>query len=759
MSSINLLSSNLCLDTAMDVEEVVQVLKKNEMELPSQVPTMSVFVPEHVSSLRGINVVADGSTLFVVGGRSTRRSEDSNVSVVSLTAPRLRSHHHGALGVSQTSGLNDSRALAIDEEEDDSIHFADSYIHAQKNVDAHRINVGGALTSDGRHSTSTVLDGDTLYVFGGLGFVHSLHGIVWDQVLYAVSKHDLTVTDLTATIPASSKSIRRRGHSAVLLDHIMYVYGGWGTRCDHWVRVTETYNTQTQRWGTARALRGTFPPGVSHHSAVVHNGTMIVFGGFMDVSVTRQRQEIINKGVVRNLHSHRVVCADTNSRSASGSAGFHVPCRCDVVGATASYQPHAGESSETLIVGNSTYTYCIEMREWRQRQCTGEVPEPRAHHACLMYEGWMVMCGGEAEAVYDDVFMLEVRMFVWTKIDFSPAPRAMTGHGVCAYNGHMFVLGGSGTTAYYDPTVIHNENDVSSILSSSALRSSTMRRRSAVPQSEVMPLSRMLAYAKVKFHLVMSQLKADDGGVKPKLVLRSLSQIEHNSTKLSITKLVTVDPPLANSSASTLSKQRSTGVPSPHSSFRRSLSPTQTKKLTERLYDPGFIDNRSKKLSRTYTNLALPPPHGSSNLERHADRFYERPLKIYKDKSDKRFAALSGIAKKHTMAPEEVEQSVHRLYAEGMRHESKLADKLQGKYFHGDRTSLDSQAPKQHLKPSEIKAVVERLTKQEQERRAAAKLQLRHQYVEMPERSVVSPKLTEEERDAVHQTLYEKRKK
>lgn len=79
-------------------------------------------------------------------------------------------------------------------------------------------------------------------------------------------------------IDAGKKSIlRRRDHSAVIVQHRMFVYGGFGVKSDELEFVA--FNATTQQWEAPLEVTGTVPPLRGGHVCHVYQEFMFLFGG------------------------------------------------------------------------------------------------------------------------------------------------------------------------------------------------------------------------------------------------------------------------------------------------------------------------------------------------------------------------------------------------------------------------------------------------------------------------------------------------
>ena len=122
---------------------------------------------------------------------------------------------------------------------------------------------------------------DTLYVFGGeLSFCNDQETPLW---MYHIKENtwEKYVAPRGVVTPKG-----RRGHTAVVHEDSMYVYGGYqdlrGSSSELW-----TFHFPSQTWhlvsqgGSQECFLQS--QAKHHHSAVVHNDAMWVFGGMSDL--------------------------------------------------------------------------------------------------------------------------------------------------------------------------------------------------------------------------------------------------------------------------------------------------------------------------------------------------------------------------------------------------------------------------------------------------------------------------------------------
>ena len=129
--------------------------------------------------------------------------------------------------------------------------------------------------------------GNKLYVFGGeVGFSSNGETPLW--IFDLGSKSWRKAATPAGSLPLGSTSncpAGRRGHSAVIYDCGMHIYGGYqdlrGSSSELW-----TFDLTTEQWHliTCSGRSSAQPSGRHYHSAVVYDGSMWVLGGMTDLN-------------------------------------------------------------------------------------------------------------------------------------------------------------------------------------------------------------------------------------------------------------------------------------------------------------------------------------------------------------------------------------------------------------------------------------------------------------------------------------------
>lgn len=239
----------------------------------------------------------------------------------------------------------------------------------------------------------------------------------------------------------------RYGHSAVLYDGSMYVFGGFsqevGTMNDFW-----EFHIDTARW-TQLEARGVVPHKRFYHTAVVHDRCMFVFGGhsghggtyFNDVQMySFDRSEWVplecRGAVPTGRRSHSACIVDSDDAS-----GASVLRRGDMI---------VMGGFTGVAHSNELFRLVLGEARWELLSAApSSVPGLKAHTACLQY-GKLFICGGQTEQRADgrasstsSVLAYDFASSAWMRLPSHAAPpESRYGHTAVVHFGQMYVFGG-----------------------------------------------------------------------------------------------------------------------------------------------------------------------------------------------------------------------------------------------------------------------------------------------------------------------------
>lgn len=204
---------------------------------------------------------------------------------------------------------------------------------------------------------------NTIYVFGGeIGFASTGETPLWilDLNTNVWKKHHVRGSSV-------HQPSGRRGHSAVVFNGVMHVFGGYqdlrGSSSELW-----TFDLNTERWNLF--LTPSYfeqPPPRHNHSCVIHDAAMWIYGGLTDLQpradfwkwdfTTHQWSRIkVQKGP-GELHSHAAV---------KGMAHMYI---------------FGGERSGVTL--NELWRFHFATETWERINAEGVVPPPRCRHVAV----------------------------------------------------------------------------------------------------------------------------------------------------------------------------------------------------------------------------------------------------------------------------------------------------------------------------------------------------------------------------------------
>ncbi|XP_069699123.1 uncharacterized protein [Periplaneta americana] len=244
---------------------------------------------------------------------------------------------------------------------------------------------GPAPSSRSKHS-ATLLGGH-VYLLGGRNGNLPLKDL-W--------RYSLAESRWEQLQPSGERPPCLQEHSAVAYKDSIYVFGGEvgfsaGTETPLWV-----YQVKGNCWRKVRAQKGvTVPRGRRGHTALVHQGAMLVYGGYQDL-----------RGSSNELW------------------GFHFD--------TESW--HLLSSSSSGITGG---------RSSSSGGGHGDLPPARHKHSAILHDEAMWVYGGMTDLQERaDFWRWDTVAKMWTNIRAKPGPGALHSHAACKLPSSMLLFGG-----------------------------------------------------------------------------------------------------------------------------------------------------------------------------------------------------------------------------------------------------------------------------------------------------------------------------
>ncbi|KAK0089840.1 hypothetical protein PV325_005147 [Microctonus aethiopoides] len=180
--------------------------------------------------------------------------------------------------------------------------------------------------------------------------------------------------------PSGDRPSALQEHSAVAYKDCLYVFGGElgfsaGTETPLWI-----YNVKTNCWRKIRAQKGcAVPRGRRGHTALVHRGQMIIYGGYQDLR---------------------------------------------------------GSSPEL-------WAFHFETESWHLLSTSEAGPPPRHKHSAVLHCDSMYIYGGMTDLQErNDCWKWDVKSTTWCLLKSKPGPGPLHGHAACRLPSCMLIFGG-----------------------------------------------------------------------------------------------------------------------------------------------------------------------------------------------------------------------------------------------------------------------------------------------------------------------------
>ncbi len=233
-------------------------------------------------------------------------------------------------------------------------------------------------------------------------------------------------TTVTARVLGGDAAAAREGHSAVLYDGKMVVFGGyngtWHANC---------YSVELDSYTSEEnTLSGGSIAGRAYHSAVMHNDSMVVFGGET------------SGGLVSECYSVNLKSLTVDAKTLGG----------DTITARRGHSAVAYNGKMIIFGGyDGAYQgdcYEVDLNTFKvtERTLTGDAVSGRAWHTAVLYNGEMVVFGGyDGFSGMVDCYSINLNTYRVTARNITgDAVSARYGHTAVVCNGKMIIFGGNG---------------------------------------------------------------------------------------------------------------------------------------------------------------------------------------------------------------------------------------------------------------------------------------------------------------------------
>ncbi|KAF3708426.1 Kelch domain-containing protein 3 [Channa argus] len=249
----------------------------------------------------------------------------------------------------------------------------------------------------------------------------------------------------------------RYGHTAVLLDDIIYLWGGRNDT-EGACNVLYAFDVNTHIWFTPK-ISGTIPGARDGHSACVLGKAMYIFGGYEQLAdcFSNDIHKLDTTTMVWSLINARGTPArwrDFHSATIIGTKMFVFGGRADRFGPF---------HSNNEIYCNKIKVFDTETNCWLTTPSTQPLPEGRRSHSAFSYNGELYIFGGynaRLDRHFNDLWKFNPEAFSWKKVEpkgKGPCPRRRQ---CCCMVGDRIILFGGTRSDIITDCSLHCKTDV-----------------------------------------------------------------------------------------------------------------------------------------------------------------------------------------------------------------------------------------------------------------------------------------------------------
>ena len=274
------------------------------------------------------------------------------------------------------------------------------------------------------------------------GYMYIFGGIATPTIYYNdVYKLNLTTGLWTEVTTTGTPPTTRHGHSAIIYDGYMYIFGGY----DGTTRYADTLklNLTTYEWTTV-STSGTPPTGRYQHSAVYYlDGStpyMYIFGGMLLVTQQDTHRLNLSTNAWSNTLSYSGTRPSIRREHTAVVYGTKMWVFGGWDGTTKNYQLHSLDLSQSTVAWSNTIT------------CTGTAPAGIYGHTAVVYGDYMYVSCGNAAAVSNATYKINLSTLVWSLITLkgSVPPAARYGNTIALSGAFFYVFSGFNTFHFND---------------------------------------------------------------------------------------------------------------------------------------------------------------------------------------------------------------------------------------------------------------------------------------------------------------------
>uniref|UniRef100_A0A2A4K149 Kelch domain-containing protein 3 n=1 Tax=Heliothis virescens TaxID=7102 RepID=A0A2A4K149_HELVI len=231
-----------------------------------------------------------------------------------------------------------------------------------------------------RYGHTTVAYGDKVFMWGGRN-----NAVACDTL----SCFDTKTLEWSTPTVSGMVPYAKDGHSACVIGNKMYIFGGFEYLTDQYSREVHCLNLDTLQWSYIDA-RGTAPSHRDFHTAVAVDHKMYIFGGRGDLNSPYNSQEEIYCPQVFYLDTieEKWVAVNPGGTWPEGRRSHSSWIYKDYM------YIFGGFNGNSKTHFNDLYRYSITDNIWQYINVGGSVPCKRRRQACLIHKDVVYLFGG-----------------------------------------------------------------------------------------------------------------------------------------------------------------------------------------------------------------------------------------------------------------------------------------------------------------------------------------------------------------------------
>ena len=197
--------------------------------------------------------------------------------------------------------------------------------------------------------------------------------------------------------PESGKPPARQFHTASIIDHQMFVFGGGDGK--FWLNELMVYNIPNNEWIGPVKTNGEQPSGRLQHAAVVHDKKLYIFGGEPD----RYRQ----------LNDLFYLDTTTMTWYQPKVEGIAPSPRVSVTGCLVNNTVYLFGGFDGNNWLSDLHTLDLTTNIWERRRTYGTTPTPRCRHSANYLQGKLFIFGGnDCDRSFNNIYTLWIEVHV-----------------------------------------------------------------------------------------------------------------------------------------------------------------------------------------------------------------------------------------------------------------------------------------------------------------------------------------------------------